>query len=294
MLGQGLVQGLSAGIAYAMAFSFVNIVLGFFAGHFGFRRTHHVRRGAKLTGWLIILACAATAFIFNMGVGHFRDGLTSGDWEHARTIAMNAIRTHPFILASLESYALWGLGMLVSLLVALDVFALDDPYPGYGHITRHYKKCVQDLTDAKDDIREEMQGWRDEAVEKMKISRARASRWRTDYGVVLAGVAALQQAYAVHMTHLETCGNRLLEYYRGENTRSRTTPAPAHFAVPFKFENVEAPIVTMPKVLNEDTVDSQVKDATSELETAVTLLNEKYQEHMARFASITQVLAKVD
>lgn len=291
MLGQGLMTGLSAGIAYAMGFSAINIILGAVAGHFGFRGKNHEHAAAFLSGWLIILAWLVAIVTFNLGVGHFRDALTGNDWENARTLALQSMGQHPFVLASLESYALWGFGMLISLLAALDVYAMDDPYPGYGNITRAYKKSVQHFMDGKDDIREELEQWRDDAVKKMEESRDQAGRWRTDYGTILSSMGTLQQALSIHNNHLESTANRLLEYYRGENTRSRSTPAPAHFGQAFSISNADAPTIPTPKILTEEEVTRLVQEATSVLQNAVVTLNAEYHRHMSRFATITEVLA---
>lgn len=291
MLGQGLISGLSQGIAYAMGFSAINIILGAIAGHFGFRCKNHERTSVWISGWLLILAWLIAIVVFNLGVGHFRDALSGGDWENARTIAIQSMSQHPFMLASLESYALWGFGILISLLFALDVYAMDDPYPGYGNLMRAYKKAVQHFIDGKDDIREDLEGWRDDAVKKMETSREQAGRWRSDYGTILSGISTIGQALAIHNGHLESVANRLLEYYRGENARARTTPPPVRFSSPFVLNNPNAPSVPTPKVLTEDEVTRLVQEATTVLQEAVVKLNAEYQSHMGRFATITEVLA---
>src|SRR5262249_40278242 len=112
MLGQGLVAGLSAGIAYALGFSLINIIVGALAGQFGFRMKNHTRTAVALSGWAIIFVWIAAIITFNLGVGHFRDALSGSDWENARTIAVQSLRSQPFVLTSFESYALWGFGML--------------------------------------------------------------------------------------------------------------------------------------------------------------------------------------
>ena len=288
MLGQGLIGGLSAGMGYAMAFSFVNIVLGVLAGHFGFRATHHVKNSAQVAGWLAIVLWLLLVIIFNLVVGHFRDGLSGNDWENVRRIALNTFLNHPFLLNSIESYILWLFGILVSVLIAIDTFKLDDPYPDYGRITRHYKNAVQDLLYAKEQIQEAMQEWRDAAVEKMYNSRARAGQWRAEYSQILASMRALEQAFIAHVSHLESSANRLLEWYRGDNKRARRTPPPAHFTNTFRFEKPQPPAVHIPKVLTEQAVTNLVVEATDALENAVTQLNQKYQYHITKITGIDQ------
>jgi hypothetical protein len=125
----------------------------------------------------------------------------------------------------------------------------------------------------------------------MELSREQAGRWRTDYGTVLSSMGMLEQALSIHISHLQSVGNRLLEYYRGENISSRSTPPPAHFAQDFALDRPRPTGATAPKVLTEEEVTRLVQEATLVLQNAVTTLNTEFQTHMGRFATITEVLA---
>ncbi|HTQ12539.1 MAG TPA: hypothetical protein VMH86_01585 [Rhizomicrobium sp.] len=291
MLGEGLTQGLSAGIAYAMGFSLINIILGAIAGHFAFRMKNHERLSISAWGWTCIFVWLGLIILFNLGVGHFRDALSGADWENAKTLAISSLVAHPFVLATFESYALWGFGMLISLLVALDVYAMDDPYPGYGNMTRTANHAVQNFIEGKDQIRQDLQAWRDDAKKNMEISHEKASRWKSDYATLTSSISAYRQALVAHIAHLVSVANRLLEFYRGENVKERTTPAPDHFSKPFEFTDATVPEVPTPKVLTEERVAELAQEATKLLEGAVETINSEYVGHMSRFVTITEVLA---
>jgi hypothetical protein len=292
MLGQGMLTGLSAGMAYAGGFSLINILLGGLVGEFGFRQINCERSSKALLGWLAIVAWLAIIVTFNLGVGHYRDALTGDDWEAARELAMQTMRSNAFVLVTLESYVLWGFGCLISLIAAIDIYKMDDPYPGYGKVTRQFKKTVQEFLNAKDDIQQDLEGWRDDAVKRMETSHERASNWRVIYGTTIASVSALEQAFVSHVSHLESAANRLLENYRGENVRARKTPAPARFSTPYKFDNRDIPPVAMPKRLDEAEVTRLIQEATEVLRSAVANLNAEYQNQLSRFVTITEVLSK--
>jgi hypothetical protein len=291
MLGQGLINGLSGGLIYAMGFAIINIIMGIVMGQFGFRAKNHIAVGNKIIAWLVILVLLTISATFNLGVGHYRDELNGAHWEDASRLAVVSLLHAPLNLVTLQSYILFVFGIGISLLVGLDIYYMDDPYPGYGAVARSYKKSVDQFIDAKDQIKDQLQDWRDEAVKRMEASREQAGRWRTDYGTIISSTNTVSHALEIHNAHLQSVGNRLLEAYRGENGRSRKTPAPAHFSREFTLTSPQAPIVTPPRVFAEDEIANLVGEATSVLEKAVALLNDEYQKHMERFSTILEVLA---
>jgi len=80
---------------------------------------------------IFILAWSVFAVIINLGVAHFRDGLESGTpWRAAAEAAVPSLLENPFHLASIESWLLVGIGLLISTLAFRKGWHTDDPYPG--------------------------------------------------------------------------------------------------------------------------------------------------------------------
>jgi hypothetical protein len=295
MLGNGLTGGTAEGLAFAMGFSMINIALGVLVGHFGFRNLNHVEPSRKAYAGLGLILWFVVVLIFNLGIGHFRDGLLGADMtseamQLARESGLQSMIRAPFSLQSLESYALLGFGILISILAALDVYAMDDPYPGYGKITRAHKKEKNGLLDASDHVQQMLQDERDKAVGKMTSSRMHVNNWREDYNAVIAGLTQLNAAYTLHLNHLEECGNRLLEAYRTSNIATRLTPPPKHFTDPFILERPVAPV--RPKTLPDDQISALLASATETLSDALSEFNSECRTHGERLAELAAMRAQ--
>ena len=55
-----------------------------------------------------------------------------------------------FSIADAESWFLFALGIGFAVIAAIDAFAFDDPYPGYGKRVEIFKEATSTYTEVKD------------------------------------------------------------------------------------------------------------------------------------------------
>lgn len=131
---------------------------------------------------------------------------------------------------SLESFLLWGLGLLSAGIAAVKFYRLDDPAPGYGAAHRRLARTARAFEQAED------------ALLRHALDQVRAlpSRCRVKVG---EGEELLRRMGRIRAQSLETLGafdNRredlgaelrhFVDDWRGANRRVRFTPAPSYFS----------------------------------------------------------------
>ena len=90
---------------------------------------------------------------------------------HASEIALKTFTAHPFALAAFQSWILFAMGLFFWLVAAVDGFKMDDPYPGYGKISRKHEEIIQDYTNEKANIISDLSRTRDHALNYIRDAR---------------------------------------------------------------------------------------------------------------------------
>lgn len=133
------VRGLAGGLFQAAMLTVGNVVPAWLAGKHLFPRLHHVKEGTRTLGWLGLLLWLGWLVGYNTWLGHYRIAAEVGG---GGVSALTTLMSNPLglLLTSAEALLLTVVGMLASLIVAIKISHLDDPYLGYGAVTR---RCQQ-------------------------------------------------------------------------------------------------------------------------------------------------------
>jgi hypothetical protein len=165
--------GFLGGIFLAAFFAFINVLLAMITGSFGWKniiykniKDSKQKNLRKLLGVIVTLVGTLLAFVWNLGVAHYREVATSdtfGELTDTGRLAIQHLMEHPFGLGQLEAYALWIFGLIIFIFVAKDFYSgFDDPFPGYGAITRKQKKAEMAWHGFKLDREHELRDYFDE------------------------------------------------------------------------------------------------------------------------------------
>ena len=184
-LARGLETGLLGGIVEAFAIAAINVSFGFFLGNSVIRYVFHRSYILRVLAFIEIPISGAIAIFFNLLVGHYRDALGGPDPAHASSTALYSFRLHPFDLAAIESWVLFALGLFFSTVAAVDGFKMNDPYPGYGKISRKHEEIIQEYTDEKANIVEDLSRTCDQALDYMRNARQNLAARRAELSMIL-------------------------------------------------------------------------------------------------------------
>ncbi|MDB5658478.1 MAG: rane protein [Cypionkella sp.] len=276
LFSKGNEFGLLGGLLAALIVSVVNVggsaMLGYLA-----RYLHHCNLLLKLGGLIFVLVWMAFAVAMNLGVAHFRDGLESGlSWAEATEGAVPALLARPLYLASIESWLLVGIGLLISVLSFRKGWHTDDPYPGYGRLERSLTKARSvyelELHNALEDLKDR----RDQAIEELQDASEQVRNGITEAIDALFG----QSTLGAHLkTYLEQCDVKtahLLAVYRDANRAARKDPSPKSFDRVYKFGAFKPESIEVSRRENAEaeasrvtaTVDGAINEIFEQFETA--------------------------
>lgn len=182
--------------------------------------------------------------MLNLFVAHFRSAMMNvadfGSIDAAAT-AWQTFYADAFALHDIESWLLFATGCCFSVLATIDFWKTDDPYPGFGEITRAYNECLQNYSERTDDSISHLVELRDHNHEALEEASNLLNAKVSEANMVIDSQNRWKLLYANHLTQLENAGRQLLSFYRSHNSGSRTTPAPAYFNDQWELNRVPLP-----------------------------------------------------
>ncbi len=285
LLGSVSRGGVIEGWMVAVVLTFVNIVLGIWAGR-AWRSTHYGWGFTKLFAYAQGGVSAAVALVWNDMAGHVRDVYVmaekAGALEAPDEAFATAYRTmieRPLPWESLQSAGLALVGIVVFVWTAYKAYTADDTFPGYG--PRHRKaealrgRYQDDLNDALEDL-ETTRNEANVAIEEIK------SRWEIDragWESTRDRLRMIVDDYAVNLRQYNKDLAYLLAAYRDANLGARTTPPPSFFNLePTIDEDVlQPPEVPLPDPPEWGDIPEKAKAGFDRVEETYAELRPRYQ-----------------
>lgn len=232
---QGNELGLLGGSIVAFAVSVLNVSTLIICGYFSTNVVHR-RFIRKSLGFLAIVFAIVFALGFNLSVAQFRDAAGYLVWNEAVREALEVLTTDPLGLRSIESWLLVGIGLLICFVSFWKGATYDDPYPGYGHLSRRLENAREDYAHQISQALEDVEELRDKAVDELNEARREISAGLNEAIDVIYARRGLREQCGIFLEHAEQAANQLLGIYREANRQARSAPAPKHFGKPFTFE----------------------------------------------------------
>jgi len=289
-LSRGSEFGLIGGVFEAMIIAGINIAVGVSVGRFILPWLAHKSSVKRALATLGAIAYLGAAFGFNLAVAHYRTAM-SGDPFEASVVAYQHLVAAPFAIDDLESWGLFVIGFLFSLLSTGDGWWMDDPYPGYGSTMRHNLKALNAYNDLKQDLFADLDGIKYTASSKINQITRSIGGSQAEFNNILARSQALKFAIGEHFDHLEKSANELLSIYRNENRKYRKTPVPTRFNNKTKWKlhrpSVDQAIVTEK---SGEGFDTAVAKAIEGIPAQRTILNNTYRKAMKEYARVDQLV----
>ncbi len=219
-----LAKGNELGVvgAYGVAFgiSLANLLPPFFAFGPLSRNTSHVKSWRRLLAWILSLLYIVYAFMLNLGVAHYREvsGRLIGD---AGVEVVRRMTQNPLDLQDAESWLLFVLGLIFSLIAFFDGYKLDDAYPGYGKLDRLRAKARDAHRGELDEVSGALEEIRDEALEAVKRTADKAKEQPRECQRIATNRRRLIEEFRRYLDDLERAGAELIAEYREANRSAR-------------------------------------------------------------------------
>lgn len=221
--------GLLGGIGTAIGISLVNVFFAFLIGLFPIRWLNHRSLVAKIAGMVCSLAGIACLFALHGFAAHYRDAVAAVGEERAFQQALTSLLTTPYTLVELDSYYLFGIGLVWSFLAIWKGATFDDPYPRYGAHSRRAAEAREAYSDEHATLFEELDRIKEETIARLEEGIQRIPRFPQEAGLIRSQREADLKAFRAYEQGVETAVNQLLARYRDSNRHHRTAQPPKHF-----------------------------------------------------------------
>jgi hypothetical protein len=287
-LAKGSELGYVGGAAEALVFALLNIGVAFLAGAIGVRELNHRNWLRKLFGLVALLAYIAIAIALNLTLAHYRE-VAGALVSDAGQEVLTRLRTDPLGIADVKSWLFFGIGMLCSLVAFGDSYLLFDPYPGYGLLEKRRAGAYDAYIARKNDLIERLLAIRDEAIEILEEANRDLSVRRGEYDAIMESRTRLMRLFEAHQSHLDRTANALLSTYREANMRSRSTPPPVRFAVPYALEKIPVDQEAMPISARED-LRRSIAESQAVLVEQVHAIHDEFERAFASYREIDDLV----
>jgi hypothetical protein len=221
--------GLLGGIGTAIVISVINITSCFLAGLWPVRWINHRNVILKIVGLFLALAAIAGVAGLHAFAAHYRDAMASIGEDHALAMAVATLIASPWVLDNLNSYYLFAMGLAFGLLSIYKGATFDDPYPGYGPMSRRHEAQRQDYSDQHADLFDDLTAIKDETIQRLDQGIKNLPVYPQEAANIRAQRAALVQTFRGYEPSVVTAANQLLSKYRDINRTHRTASVPPYF-----------------------------------------------------------------
>lgn len=238
---QGLDTGLIGGASYAMSLAAFNIAVAYSVGRVAVRYANHRSMLPAVLGWFSVLFALAAMTTIGLGIAHFRDALTSESASPA-AVALATLKTAPFQLNDVMSWALLGISMAFGIGALLDGLFMDDLYPGYGAATRRARQAVGDFEDELDSLREELEDLKDEELKLLDDTVQRSQASLRSCAAAVEDKKVTESRLLMAFRDADNALDALLHQFRTENqVYRRGVVRPRYFDQPTELKPIRLP-----------------------------------------------------
>jgi hypothetical protein len=238
-LAKANIGGLLGGAAQAVTFAALNIIASFFWGIVLIRLVNRRNYFLKLIGLLSFLAYLAFAVALNLTLSHLREippAISLSD--NVGQEVLHRLLTAPYALTDVNSWVLFAIGFIFSLIAMVDGLLFFDPYIGYSGLERRWIEATRQFANARSELIERLRDIREDATETMNEAARDLSVRRSEYDALLQRRARLAQRFDHHQNQIEQTCRAMLEIYREANRRARSAPAPDYFTKAYTMARI--------------------------------------------------------
>lgn len=277
-------MGWLGGVVAAAIVGAINVFVAAVVGRLVWPWVNRRESGARAVGWMGVALWFAFVIVWNLMAAHYRDAKSMGLPEpETAALAMLGQGLH-----SIYSYGLLVAGVVFAVAAAIAGYRMDDPFPGYGPVSRRHLDRCDFYVDDVETATAELTSIRNRAIQEATDVRMELGRQLATRQQVLAHRDAFRRRYEEHAEQLEATANALLQEYRTANRAARSTPAPTRFDLPWTL-----PRAPLPHAPGEDIPKSAVDEAQADLEDTIRQISRAFDEAIDSFEPLDELKRRI-
>ena len=282
--------GLFGGFTQAAGISVINIGLAIVLARVAIPMVIHRSFALKAVGVVAIVLLVLSIVGINLAAAHMREafaGFASGD---PTLDVVQRLNESPFLLSDIDSWTLFGVGVVFSIIAAWDASGLWDLYFGYHRRSSDYDTAIQRFGDRQLECLENLQESRDESVGLMTEVIRRVEAEQREHQQALTGRVRLHDLFSGYLGHLGETGARLVKEYREINRSERPDSAPPYFEDPWRLP--ETLTVPMLEEVGAGLIDDSSSSLVSKMDGYIKEIRSGVAESLEAYKKIEDVLSE--
>lgn len=254
----------------------------------------------RILGYTALVLYAIYAIVINLLFSHLRAVSSELEimlmenpdsyltiFQSVGAIALQHFTENLFLLPDVQSYALFALGFFLSLYILTQGYKYGDKYPGYAAVASRYQDEFDEFSESTESTIDDFSNARNDGLASAQKILQEIDSSHQGIPQLFERAEALHNSYLQAFNSLSDSINVLLQEYREENSRHRTTPVPEHFRQRFtlelpKVEKLNTEVIPYPSQMKEDIgkyrdeIFELFDSAIEEVRDLRRILNEKY------------------
>lgn len=232
----------------ASSISVVNIGVGFLVGWFSIPYKNHISRYYSVMSVLFTIFILAILCLFNLMIAHFREALAI-DPDSANILAFESFRGGILSISDIQSWLLFFMGIIFSILAMYKGYHFDDEYPGYGKLAKRRDKIRERIVDLREEVFSGLDSISEEFNEALEERFEEVCRKDKQLNNFISAFCYQNKILRAYISHLESAYDYIVRLYRDTNSAERMDGVPMYFK-----ESVD-------KNLNIETIDTTYIDS---------------------------------
>ena len=287
-LAKGAQLGILGGVVEALAFAILNVLVSFFIGLGGVRQLNYSTFFWRLVGVAALIFWLIFSLALNLALAHYRE-ISGVIYEDAGARVITRLFHDPLGLVDIRSWLFFAIGFGFSVAALTDGILFTDPFPGYAGLEKRVKQAHENYILRKGDLINELKGIRDDASAKMEDAQTDLRKRRAEYNAILEGRTRIIRLYEEHQNHLERTGKKLLTFYRSENTKHRSAPAPKRFDERWHLDRLSVN-AEIPESLILKNLDSEIAASNEILKQQIIAIHKAFDDAVEQYRQIDDLV----
>jgi len=239
----GSEMGLIGGFLIAALLSFLNVVVAYWAGSTWLPKFNHVEPRTKVAGVFVVTILGLICLVISLGAAQYRVALeafveTDGTLFEADRLAIDMLYRSPFKLESIQGFFLLTAGLVIATSAFWKAYRYDDPYPGYGELTRTLHDSEDETSHKEEQFVGLIEGASTQISTELDELDHQVRRCFQDYRSLLGACEVMVSEFDKHVNAAVTMARQLAVRYRCFNAEARDDPnnVPAWFDKPLEVD----------------------------------------------------------
>ncbi len=227
---KGSDYGLIGGVGTAVGISLVNVLIAFALGLGPARWLRHSNFLFKLAGLFLLITASALLIALHGFAAHLREAtIVLADEDLATKAAWDALWQTPLALHDLNSIYLFALGLVFGFVAMYKGYVFDDPFPGYGAVTRRLLQARDDYSDEHSLLFDDLEEIKDGSLSDLTKGIVEIPLFPQSAENIRKQRATILEQFRAYEGSIEGAVRQLLAKYRDANAAARSSPPQAHF-----------------------------------------------------------------